>query len=443
LQTENIVSRAKTSGMSPEKGRKQSSAKQTQECAGYARPLLYLYHNNEWYAKDTSKKLRAVFGAQAKAGQHHSSYAPYGYKPSAENRLHWEVDEEAAAVVREIFKLCLGGRGPMQIANELQRRKVLTPNAKKGSNHAKTDNPYFWYPRIVATILENREYLGHTVTGISSTVSYKNHKRVAREPNIFPDTHEAIIEPDDFEAVQRIREGRRRPTKMGEMGPLNGRLFCADCGERLYLSRSQARGDKYQYYVCKLYRKNGTCTAHRVRRDLVEAEVLRQLQLMLTTARGDGKGFAQAVRKAAGEEARRTQHSVRAEGERAAARAAALDGIIEKLYEDRVAGLLTEARFTRMLARYEQEQEGLAETLRRAQEEMASRRELSETIDRFIRTATKVGDVPELTPEIVSAFLDRVIVSEPTGDKMNRKYKLAMRFVGDIDASCFQLPIPA
>ncbi|MCL1963482.1 MAG: recombinase zinc beta ribbon domain-containing protein, partial [Firmicutes bacterium] len=284
------------------------------------------------------------------------------------------------------------------------------------------------------------------VTGISTTVSYKNHKRINRAPeewNIFPDTHEAIIEPDDFEAVQRIREGRRRPTKMGDMGPLNGRLFCADCGERLHLSRSQDKGEKYQYYVCKLFRRNGTCTAHRVRRDIVEAEVLCQLQLMLAAARGDGEGFAQAVRKAAGEEARRTQHSVRAEGERAAARAAALDGIIEKLYEDRVAGLLTEARFTRMLARYEQEQEGLAETLRRAQEEIASRRELSETIDRFIRTATKVGDVPALTPEIVSAFIDRVIVNEPTGEKWDRKYKLAIRFVGDIDASCFQLPIPA
>jgi hypothetical protein len=239
---------------------------------------------------------------------------------------------------------------------------VLTPNAKKGSNHAKTDDPFFWSPRMVATILDNREYLGHTVTGISTTVSYKNHKRVAREPNIFPDTHEAIIEPDDFEAVQRVREGRRRPTKMGDMGPLSGRMVCADCGERLHLSRSQARGDKYQYYVCKLFRRNGTCTAHRVRRDLVEAEVLRQLQLMLAAARGDGEAFAQAVRRAAGEEARRSQHSVRAEGARAAARAAALDGIIEKLYEDRVAGVLTEARFARMLARYEQEQEGLAES---------------------------------------------------------------------------------
>jgi DNA invertase Pin-like site-specific DNA recombinase len=398
---------------------------------------------NEWYAKDTSKKLRAVFGARAKAGIHHSTMAPYGYRPGAENKLRWEVDEEAAAVVRDIFKLCLGGRGPMQIADELQRREVLTPSARRGTAHLKTQDPYAWSPRMVAIILSDQEYLGHTVTGVSSTVSYKNHKRVTRSPedwNIFPDTHEAIIDPDDFAAVQQIREGRRRPTKMGDMGPLNGRLFCADCGERLHITRSQARGEKYQYYVCKLFRRNGTCTAHRVRRDVVERDVLHDLRLMLMEARENSGAFAETLRRAAGEDMRRALRSVQAEGERAAARIAALDGIIEKLYEDRVAKLITEARFSRMLARYEQEQEELVGTVSRAQEETANRRELTDATDRFIRAAQKTSDVPELTAEVVNTFIDRVIVGEPFGDRSNRQYDLRIRYVGDIEAPCCQLP---
>lgn len=201
-----------------------------------------LQSRNEWYAKDTSKKIRAVFKAKGESGKPLCTTPPYGYKKDPENKLHWIVDELAAEVVKQIFQLCIEGYGPSQIAKKLENDKVLTPSAYFKEiglypTAPTTEEPYAWVPRTVTDILDRQEYLGHTGNFKTRKKSYKLKKTIKNAPSewqIFKDTHEAIISEDTFQTVKRIRDGRRRPTPLGEMPVLSGMVFCADCGSKLY-----------------------------------------------------------------------------------------------------------------------------------------------------------------------------------------------------------------
>ena len=201
---------------------------------------------NEWYAKDTSKKIRAVFKAKGQSGKSLATIPPYGYIKDPEDKNHWIVDEEAAEVVREIFHLCVSGYGPTRLANELQRRKILTPveyAKSKGwpmRSVKQKDDPFAWETSTVVHILERQEYLGNTVNFKTYRKSYKQKKTLRKDPSewqVFEGTHEAIIDKETFAIVQRIRDGRRRVTPMGEMPILSGMVFCADCGSKMYQVR--------------------------------------------------------------------------------------------------------------------------------------------------------------------------------------------------------------
>ena len=199
---------------------------------------------NEFYAKDTSKKIRAVFKAKGQAGKPLCTNPPYGYRKDMEDKTHWIVDKDAADVVREIFRLCMNGYGPTQIAKELRKRKIETPaeyGKRMGVNvpaaaYRENDDPYRWTTSTVVHILERQEYLGRTVNFKTYRKSYKLKKQMKNDPSewqVFENTHEAIIDKETFDIVQRIRDGRRRVTPMGEMPILSGMVYCADCGQKL------------------------------------------------------------------------------------------------------------------------------------------------------------------------------------------------------------------
>ena len=197
---------------------------------------------NEWYAKDTSKKIRAVFKAKADSGKPLTTNPPYGYLKDPEDKNHWIVDEEAAAIVKEAFQLCVQGYGPTQIARKFEEQGYMNPTAHiKSLGFNVPDNrihvgDHAWDKSTVTHILERIEYLGHTVNGKTYRKSYKNKKSIKRDRSewqIFENTHEAIIDQETFDIVQRIRDGRRRLTPMGEMPILSGMVFCADCGSKL------------------------------------------------------------------------------------------------------------------------------------------------------------------------------------------------------------------
>ena len=213
---------------------------------------------NEWYAKDTSKKIRAVKRSKGMAGEHIGSHPPYGYMKNPENKKEWIIDEEAAEVVREIFRLCVGGYGPTRIAHILTERKILCPTyyALEKGGKPRTALPadkYTWNGPVVAKILDRMDYLGHTVNFKTHVKSYKVHKTIYNSPDqwkVFEGTHEAIIDKETFEIVQKIRAGKRRPTRMGEMPMFSGLLYCADCGRKLSFHRkADEPAEKHHYHI--------------------------------------------------------------------------------------------------------------------------------------------------------------------------------------------------
>ena len=242
---------------------------------------------NEWYAKDTSKKIRAVKRSKGMAGEHIGSHPPYGYMKNPENKKEWIIDEEAAEVVREIFRLCVGGYGPTQIANILTERKILCPTyyALEKGGKPRTALPadkYTWNGPVVAKILDRMDYLGHTVNFKTHVKSYKVHKTIYNSPDqckVFEGTHEAIIDKETFEIVQKIRAGKRRPTRMGEMPMFSGLLYCADCGRKLSFHRKADDPPEKHHYLCDNYRSNtANCTMHYIRNVVVERIVLENLK---------------------------------------------------------------------------------------------------------------------------------------------------------------------
>lgn len=322
---------------------------------------------NEWYAKDTSKKIRAVFKAKGNAGKPPATTPVYGYIKDPNDKNHWIVDEEAAEVVREIFSLCVKGYGVSQIANELSRRKIQIPTAHfiaigaRKSNRTYTGNDeYLWEDSTVTRILQRQEYLGHTVNFKTSTKSYKNKKRIDNDPSewaIFKNTHEAIIDQETFDIVQRIRQGRRRITPCGEMPVLSGMLFCADCGRKLYQVRGAGWEHEKEYFVCSTYRKKkGQCSSHQIRNIVVERLLLQQIQAVTAFAHEHEDEFVAIIVQKSEKELDRQIRDSRKELEQAKARIDKLDSIIQRLYENNIEGKISDERFAKMTSAYEDEQ---------------------------------------------------------------------------------------
>ncbi|GHV13481.1 hypothetical protein FACS1894219_08340 [Clostridia bacterium] len=257
---------------------------------------------NEWFCRDTSRKVRAIKRARALAGKHATSVAPYGYKPSETDKFVWTLDETVAENVREIFHMCMQGKGPFQIAKIFKERKVLIPRvyANRWTNYEPKYSPYNWCASIVSYILSNPEYTGDAVMSRYMKKSYKSRAIVIKPEEewiTIPNAHEPIIDREVWATVQRLREGRHKCTKMGDMGPLNGILFCDTCGKKLYLSRAEHRKN-YQYFVCGTYRRFATCTNHNIRTDVAERLILEDIRRVVSMVDCNEKSFVEAVQRA-------------------------------------------------------------------------------------------------------------------------------------------------
>lgn len=284
---------------------------------------------NEWYAKDTSKKIRAVFKAKVESGKPLCTTHPYGYKKDPEDKLHWIVDEPAAEVVKQIFQLYIEGYGPSQIAKKLENDKVLTPSAYFKEiglypTALTTEEPYALVPRTVADILDRQEYLGHTVNFKTRKKSYKLKKTIKNGPSewqVFKDTHEAIISEDTFQTVKRIHDGRRRPTPLVEM-PVSGMVFCADCSSKLYQVRGKRWSHDKEYMVCANYHKRGkdTCTSHQIRNVDIENVLLYIIQQVTEFARDHEDEFIELFTKSNAKSVEREIRESKKEFEQAQAR---------------------------------------------------------------------------------------------------------------------------
>ena len=400
---------------------------------------------NEWYAKDTSKKIRAVFKSKGQSGKPLCTNPPYGYIKDPEDKTRWIVDEEAAKVVREAFRLCMQGYGPSQIAKEFTRRRIMNPTAharKNGINipdNRGHDDDYVWRGSTIVHMLSRQEYLGHTVNFKTYRKSYKQKKQMKNDPSewmIFKNTHEAIIEESVFEVVQRIRDGRRRLTPMGEMPLLSGMMFCADCGNKLYQVRGRGWEHEKEYFVCATYRKiKGGCSSHQIRNAVVEELLLDGIRRVTAFARDCEDEFVEMVTKKTRSELDKSMRDSRRELEQAQARIAKLDEIIQRLYEDNIEGKISDERFTKMTANYEAEQQTLEKRVTELKSIMTEEKESALNVNHFLSLVRKYTDIKELTAEIIREFVEKIYVykAERIDGRRVQRIKIVWNCIGEFD----------
>ena len=400
---------------------------------------------NEWYAKDTSKKIRAVFKSKGQSGKPLCTNPPYGYIKDPEDKTRWIVDEEAAKVVREAFHLCMQGYGPSQIAKEFTKRRIMNPTAharKNGINipdNRGHDDDYVWRGSTIVHMLSRQEYLGHTVNFKTYRKSYKQKKQMKNDPSewmIFKNTHEAIIEESVFEVVQRIRDGRRRLTPMGEMPLLSGMMFCADCGNKLYQVRGRGWEHEKEYFVCATYRKiKGGCSSHQIRNAIVEELLLDGIRRVTAFARECEEDFVEMVTKKTRSELDKSMRDSRRELEQAQARIAKLDEIIQRLYEDNIEGKISDERFAKMTANYEAEQQTLEKRVTELKSIMTEEKESALNVDHFLSLVRKYTEIKELTAGIIREFVEKIYVykAERIDGRRVQRIKIVWNCIGEFD----------
>ena len=408
-------------------------------------PFINIF--NEFYVKDTSKKVKAVFRAKGNSGKPLTVNPPYGYMKDPEDKNRWIVDDEAAGVVKDIFRLCISGYGPSQIASELERRQIEIPvvHAKKNgvTLPAQSDgfSPYAWGDTTISRLLTRQEYLGHTVNFRTRKKSFKCKKTVRNDPAdwvVFEKTHEPIIDQETFDIVQRIRDGRRRQTPMGEMPILSGMLFCADCKAKLYQVRHRGWTHEQEIFVCASYRKRkGMCTPHQIHNVQVEEILLRELKRITAYARAHETEFVELVTKQNEKEIARLMRDSNRELAQARDRIGKLDTIVQRLYEDNIEGKISDERFARMSATYEAEQKGLEARASELEAAIAEAKEARLNVDSFLGMVRRYTDITELTAEIIRSFVEKIEVKKPEKVPGTRTKKQTLviwwNFIGVVD----------
>ena len=389
---------------------------------------------NEWYAKDCSKKIRAVFQSKGMSGDKLCSRVPYGYRKNPETN-QWEIDEAVADNVRKIFDLYISGYGIDNILQYLYENKIETPSAYANSNgkylNFKSDEPYIWDDGTVRNILRRREYIGDTVNFKTRKISYKSNKvkKLDKSDNmIFENTHEPLIECEKFWLVQKLLEIRKRTvnriTRNNEPDILAGYIFCYDCGRRLYLTTKPLPNDKVrQHYCCNTYYQKYTtftahkCSLHYIRNEVIHRIIIDEINELIRKVQYDYSYFLKFAIDSAEKSGDRNAEILESEKKKIETRIAELDEIIKKLFEQLAIGNLSEQRFKTLTADYEAEHSRLVKRFDEIQAQLEIFSSQSKDIDRFIAVVKKYNHIDKLTPEIVSEFIDKILVHEAVKDE--------------------------
>lgn len=397
---------------------------------------------NDWYARDTSKKIRAVFKAKGQSGKHLSNPI-YGYKHSETDKNLWVIDDEAAEVVRKIFHLCIDGYGPTQIARILTEQGIPTPTAYALSqgrdNGHKNAKLHRWGNETIAHILEKAEYCGHTVNFRTHVKSYKNKKRVDNPKEdwlIFENTHEAIITQQEFDLVQELRKNKRRPTKHEEVNPFSGICYCADCGKKLYLCRATTMTADQEHLKCGTYAKdkNG-CTIHFVRTIVLKEIILGELNKMVAFVKDNEDEFVQMAMDNSVQKQSSELSKSRKKLKESEKRIAELDRLFTRLYEDNVSGKISDERFSIMSAGYEDEQKKLRATVAELTDFIETAEQKSADVTAFISVVQKYERITELTPEIMHELIEKIVVHAPDKSSGHRIQQIDIYYRFDVAVS--------
>ena len=378
---------------------------------------------NEYYARDTSRKIRSTFQSKGKSGKHLTGTVIYGYLWN-EARDQWLVDPEAAEVVKRIFAMTIDGYGPYQIASRLKEEKVLIPSAYlaqhgEGVNKNKTfKDVYGWGSSTICNILEKREYLGHTINFKTRKhfKDKKSHYVPEDEWTIFENTHEPIIDQQTFDLVQKIRGNvRRYPDGWGEAAPLTGLLYCADCGGKMYVHRTN-NGKRISQYTCSQYSKvpvGKLCTTqHRINEDVVLSLVSEMLKAIAEYAKHDRAEFVRVVQEAQSSQQTAEVRKQRTRLATAKQRVSELEVLLCKIYEDNILGKLSDSRYATLDAQYEKEQSELTAEISVLEKAVKSYEKHEKDADRFIALIDKYENFDKLTIAMLNEFIEKILVHE-------------------------------
>ena len=378
---------------------------------------------NEYYARDTSRKIRSTFQSKGKSGKHLTGTVIYGYLWN-EARDQWLVDPEAADVVKRIFAMTIDGYGPYQIASKLKEEKVLIPSAYlaqhgEGVNKNKTfKDVYGWGSSTICNLLEKREYLGHTINFKTRKhfKDKKSHYVPEDEWTIFENTHEAIIDQQTFDLVQKIRGNvRRYPDGWGEAAPLTGLLYCADCGGKMYVHRTN-NGKRISQYTCSQYSKvpvGKLCkTQHRINEDVVLSLVSEMLKAIAEYAKHDRAEFVRVVQEAQSSQQTAEVRKQRTRLATAKQRVSELEVLLCKIYEDNILGKLSDSRYATLDAQYEKEQSELTAEISVLEKAVKSYEKHEKDADRFIALIGKYENFDKLTIAMLNEFIEKILVHE-------------------------------
>lgn len=398
---------------------------------------------NEWYARDSSRKIRAIFQARMQEGKRVSASVPYGYRRNPENKQQLIVDERAAVVVRRIFQMIIAGDGVQAIADALTADRVLIPSAyakryNPENHHSKGyHDPYRWSPTSVSYILEKQEYMGHTVLGKTITVNYKGKKRRRARPEelmIFKNTHEPIVDETTWHLAHRLKRTVRKPSYPDrQANPLTGLVYCADCGQKMTHRRPSPKKPKIYdsdfSYICGSYRSNTKeCTMHFITTTTLQRLVLTAIRDISTYVQADEKEFADIVRTEANIRNERDILENKAVLIKAEKRICELNLLIRKLYEDNASGKIPDKHFDRMMAEYDEEQSDLEQEAEKLERMIATQTQDFDSPKKFVDLVKRYSGFTELTTPMLNEFVEKLVVHEATGGRSNRQQKVDIYF---------------
>lgn len=398
---------------------------------------------NEMYAKDCSRKIRAVLSAKGKSGKHLTVAPMFGYMKDPNDKTKWIVDEEAAAVVKKIFQLALEGNGPYKIADILTNEGIETPflyHRRKGLpiRNKRCKYPEIWTSTTIRQILGYEEYLGKTINFKTQPRSYKTRKRSNADKSdwlVFEQTQEPIIDENMFYAVRQIMASRHTERVFFENNMFTGIVYCADCGAKMSIRRLKKDRSK-DHFTCSSYvkRKKSTCTRHKIFVKTLEYLVLRDLRRVCDRVICYENEFIDECRKKTAKAYANEISAIKTELEKCLARMKEIDGIIQKLYEDNVSGRISDERFATMSASYEEEQTKAKARIAELKAKLTATNDETDNLHKFIRIVRRYTEFNELTPELLHSFVDRIYIGEQTEEygRAIQEVKIVYKFVGVI-----------
>lgn len=407
---------------------------------------------DEMYAADTSKKIRAVVQAKAKAGERVTTNPPYGYLKDSNNPKNWIIDPVASEVVKRIFQEAKSGKSLSEIAKGLENDKIFKPDRhrieiglKPISASSNVESlPYFWTRETLSNILGREEYIGHTVNLRTRKKSYKDKRKVDNPKEawlIFKNTHEAIIDQETFDIVQKMRSHKRSnqryKNRAGHENLFAGLVFCGTCGRKHYFCPQEKNRLNHDHYKCSGYRKpiDGCENPHYIQKSALIEIVSDKLRQTIHECQLDQETFLKKIEQQSQAQFCKDSKRQQLQLQKDEHRSKEIDSIIQKLYEDNLLGKISDERFVKLSQSYEEEQKQLQTSISDLTEKLAKQQEDSLNISKFMTRISKYTELPELTVEIVNELIDKIVIHKPTGTKRNRIIQIDIyyNFIGKLN----------